>query len=263
MASVDQHTQAEANVPQYPIESVDNALRLLLLIAEKGELRLTDARDHLGVATSTAYRLLAMLQYRRFVRRDPATKLYTLGAALLGLSIAAGAQLDLPGAARPVMEKLCADLDETVTLGVLEGTGLVFVDAVECEQAVRVASRAGRTLPAHCTALGKALLAHLSTSELKKRYPRQKLGQQTPHSIARRSALEAELERVRELGYAVNRQESELGVSSVAMAICLADGLPIGGLNVSAPDFRIDESRIAGFVVGLRQATTQIVERLQ
>jgi DNA-binding IclR family transcriptional regulator len=76
----------DKSIPQYPIASVDNALRLILLLGEHSEIRLTEASEYLGVASSTAHRLLAMLQYRGFVRQDPRTKVYQSGAALTNVA---------------------------------------------------------------------------------------------------------------------------------------------------------------------------------
>ncbi|WP_414777167.1 helix-turn-helix domain-containing protein, partial [Escherichia coli] len=79
-----------------PIESVDNALKLLLLLGEKNELRLTDASKHLGVATSTAHRILAMLQWRGFVRQDPRTKTYGPGPSLTTIAFSVLRKMDIP-----------------------------------------------------------------------------------------------------------------------------------------------------------------------
>lgn len=81
-------------MPQYPIESVDNALKVVLLLAERGELRLTDVSDYLGVASSSAHRMLAMLLYRGFVQQDPKTKIYTAGTALTKIAFSITRRLD-------------------------------------------------------------------------------------------------------------------------------------------------------------------------
>ena len=86
-------------VPQYPIESVDNALKVLLLLDERPELRLTEVSEHLGVASSTAHRLLAMLQYRGFVHQDRATKAYRPGPALTRIAFSVLERLDAPRSA--------------------------------------------------------------------------------------------------------------------------------------------------------------------
>ncbi len=225
---------ADALAPQYPIESVDNALKLLLLLGEQPEIRLSEATRYLGVASSTAHRLLAMLAYRGFVRQDPVSKAYLPGPSLTGVAFAIFGRLDIARSAAPLMRALSEQLRETVHVGMLDGASVRFVAAVEGPAAVRVASRLGRALPAHCTSTGKVMLAQLSAAELRALLPRERLKRITAHSIGSRAALEAELAAIRERGYATNREESEEGVASVAVPIpTRAPGLRLA-LNAAA-----------------------------
>jgi DNA-binding IclR family transcriptional regulator len=253
---------AESPAPQYPIESVDNALKLVLLLGERPEIRMSEASRYLGVASSTAHRLLAMLQYRGFVRQDPVSKAYRPGPALTGVAFAIFGRLDIPAIATPIMRDLSERLRESVHVGMLDGANVRFVAAVEGPAAVRVASRLGRTLPAHCTSTGKALLAQLTESELHQLLPHEQLHGVTPHSIAGRSELEEELSRTRRRGYAVNREESEEGVASVAVPIPnRAPGLRLA-LNAAAPRHRLAKSQYAAVADALRVAAEQIGDQL-
>ena len=107
--------------------------------------------DISGVASSTAHRLLAMLQDRGFVRQDPVSKIYRAGPALTSVAFAIFGRIDIQGTATPIMRKLSERLRESVHVGVLDGAAVRFIAAVEGPTAVRVASRLGRTMPAHCT----------------------------------------------------------------------------------------------------------------
>src|ERR1700733_5461843 len=225
-------------VPQYPIESVDNALKILLLLGERNELRLTEVAEYLHVATSTAHRLLAMLQYRGFMRQDPRTKLYLPGTALTGVAFSILQRYDVRGVLHPFVESLNRELAETVHLAVLDGTTVRFIDAVESPQATRVASRLGRMMPANCTSTGKALLAELPVEDLERLYPAEELPGLTPNSIRTRSALEKELQQVRRLGYATSSEESENGICSVAVAYPPRQAPMRLALNVAAPIHR-------------------------
>lgn len=248
--------------PQYPIESVDKALKLLLLLGERPEIRLSEATRYLGVASSTAHRLLAMLAYRGFVRQDPVTKAYLPGPALTGVAFAIFGRVDIAGTAAPVLRGLSERLRETVHVGMLDGAAVRFVAAVEGPTAVRVASRLGRTLPAHCTSTGKAMLAQLPQAELRQLLPDEELERVTDRSIGSRTALEAELSRVREQGYAVNREESEEGVASVAVPIpTRAPGLRLA-LNAAAPQHRLHKSQYASVAAVLVKAAKEIGDQL-
>lgn len=225
--------------PQYPIESVDNALRLLLLLGEKPKIRLTDASVYLGVASSTAHRLLAMLLYRGFVIQDPLTKLYEPGPALSRLTATALKQFDVRARIHPVLEKLNADLDETIHFGRLEGQQVHFLDSVESSHPVRVSSRVGRMFPAHATSTGKAMLSTLSLEELRSLYPVDELEAVNARSITSRAVLERDLEKTRRRGYAVSQEESEEGVQSVAVPVLSPSGLRYG-INASVPAQRMN-----------------------
>lgn len=224
--------------PQYPIESVDNALRLLLLLGEKPKIRLTDASVYLGVASSTAHRLLAMLLYRGFVIQDSMTKLYEPGPALSTLASTALKQFDVRARIHPILEKLNADLDETIHFGRLEGQQVHFLDSLESSHPVRVSSRVGRMLPAHATSTGKAMLSTLSLDELRSLYPVDDLEAVTARSITSRVALERDLEKTRRRGYALSQEESENGVQSVAVPVLSPSGARYG-INASVPAYRM------------------------
>lgn len=248
--------------PQYPIESVDNALKLLLLMGEQPEIRLSEASRYLGVASSTAHRLLAMLVYRGFIRQDPVSKAYLPGPALTSVAFAIFGRIDIARTVAPILRSLSERLGETVHVGMLDGAAVRFVAAVEGPTAVRVASRLGRTMPAHCTSTGKAMLAQLPQPELHQLLREENLERITDRSIGSRTALEAQLSQVREQGYAVNREESEEGVASVAVPIpTRAPGLRLA-LNAAAPQHRLSRSRYASVAAALVEAAKEIGDQL-
>jgi DNA-binding IclR family transcriptional regulator len=253
---------ADSLAPQYPIESVDNALKLLLLLGEQPQIRLSEATRYLGVASSTAHRLLAMLTYRGFVRQDPVSKAYLPGPALTSVAFSIFGRIDIPATATPIMRTLSERLRETIHVGMLDGANVRFVASVEGPAAVRVASRLGRTMPAHCTSTGKVMLAQLTEPELRQLLPQEKLTRITPRSIGNRSELEAELSRIREGGYAVNREESEEGVASLAVPMpTRAPGLRLA-LNVAAPKNRLEPAQYPAVVATLVKAAKQIGDQL-
>ncbi|MBN9734198.1 MULTISPECIES: IclR family transcriptional regulator [unclassified Pseudonocardia] len=230
-------TPEYGETPRYPIESVDNALRILLLLGERPRLRLTDVSQYLDVASSTAHRLLMMLQYRGFVRQEAGTRSYIPGPTLDGLAFGVLRRLDVRTRARPVLERLNADLNETVHLGRLEGNDVHFIDSIESGRALRVGGRLGRTMPAHCTSNGKAMLATLTEADLFRIYPDEELTRLTSNSVATRTDLVRELAEVRSQGFATSQEESEEGVSSLAVA--LSSGPTPMAVTASAPVSRM------------------------
>lgn len=250
-----------ASPPQYPIESVDNALKLILLLGERQEIRLTEVSAYLEVASSTAHRILAMLVWRGFVRQDPASKAYLPGPALTTIAFSVLRKMDLPRLAEPVLHEVSSILGETSHLGVLEGNLIRFLAVSEPEAAVRVASRLGKVMPAHATSTGKVLLAELTEEQLHNLYPNDELEPVTPHSVRTRAELEAQLDEIRRTGYAVNREESEDGVGSVAVAVPTTSGLKIA-INASAPIHRLPQSTTGAFARTLQAAAQTFAEIL-
>jgi IclR family acetate operon transcriptional repressor len=246
--------RAYGPTPQYRLESVDNALQILMLLVTRTEIRLTDVSVHLGVASSTAHRLLAMLQYRGLIRQDPRTKAYQAGPSLDLLAFTVLKQLDIRDRARPVLEKLNADLQETVHLGRLEGVEVDFVASIESPQALRVSNRLGVAMPAHCTSTGKVLLAALGPEELDKLYPGPELVRMTQHSIASTAALKTELAAVRRRGHATSNEEGEEGVISIAVPL----RSQTFALNASVPVSRMTRALRTTVLSKLHAAATEI-----
>jgi DNA-binding IclR family transcriptional regulator len=250
--------------PAYPIASVDSALRLLKLFRDTPRVRLSEAAEHLGVAHSTAHRLMAMLAYHGFVRQEPRSRAYLAGPALVEIGLAAVRELDIRQHARPVMESLAASLGETVHLAVLEGGNVRYLDAVESPRALRAASRTGSALAANCTASGKALLAELSDAEVSAIFAGQaELTALTARSITSCPRLLAELHKVRERGCAVNVEESEEGVASVAVAVRGLRQRPAAALAVSGPVSRMTAQAVAAIKSELRERAAWLEGQLR
>lgn len=220
------------------LTSVDNALWLLQLVAERQALRVSEAAELLGVARSTAHRLLSALRRRDFLRQDKPNGAYRPGPALYAIGMAAISRLDIRRIAQPVLEQLRDKTKETASLAVLEGTMVRFVECYEGLSTVRIGSRAGVVRHAHASAVGKAILAALPDSELERRYPDEELPAPTPAAITSRRVLMAELAQVRRQGYALNWEESSDGVAAVAAALPDPTGMPLASISVAVPSMR-------------------------
>lgn len=246
-------------LPSYPIESVGNALKLLLMLRDQRAIRVAEASDALGVARSTAHRLFAMLQFYGFVVQDPSSRAYVAGPALVEVGLSVVGEMDVRGRARPYLEALRDEVDETVHLAVLQGTNVLFLDSVEGTRAVRVGGRVGAVMPAHITSLGKALLAELPLDEIRRLYPadRPAPGGSTGKG-SMRTHLEAELAQTRARGYASNFGESEDGLSAVGVVIRDRLGRARAAISVSAPVARINRARVVEISDAAMRAAARI-----
>jgi len=244
---------ADLPQPAHPIESVERALRLLSLVGEVESITVSGAAAHLGVARSTAHRLLATLRYRGFVLQDPASKAYHAGPELLKIGVGVTGGMSQHQIVRPHLEALSNELDETVHLVLRHGSQVLFVDSVEAGGAVRVMSRAGATMPAHCTAAGQVLLARLSPAEIRALLGDGELETLTPSSVSSVAELETSLEQIRRDGYATSFNASEIGVSAVAVAIPASVGMHEMSVGVAVLSDRLNLERaeeIAGVLHG-------------
>ncbi|MGW0785618.1 IclR family transcriptional regulator [Streptomyces sp. NPDC002913] len=238
------------------LESVDNALSLLLALRQEGRLRLSDAADSLGVARSTAHRLLTTLRNRGFAVQGE-DKAYRPGPALYRLGMSQRTDYELIETARPYMLRLNEELGETVHLVVRSGTRARFLHSVEGVHALRVSTRAGASLPAHLASGGKVLLAGLSTQELADVYP-----SGPPEGYADLAALHRFLAGVRRAGYAVNREDTERGITAIGAAVHEPGGRAVAALTVSAPTLRLPRSQVEPAVDVLTAVTWSMTEAL-
>ena len=247
--------------PAYLIGSVDHALHVLLLLRERRELRVRDVANELGVAHSTAHRILSTLVWRGFVIQDRGSRTYRAGRVLAEIALASIKELDVRRKARSHMERLARLLHETVNLIALEDDGCRFIDGVEGDQLVRVSARTGTLLPAYAISGGKVLLAALPPAQVRDLYPNG-LRKLTPNTVSDFRKLERELVLIRKRGYALNIEESQAGLWAVAVPILDRAGHTIAALAVSTPASRVDPSDVAVRVQALRETVAAIAADL-
>jgi DNA-binding IclR family transcriptional regulator len=243
------------------LQSVSRALHSLELIADAGELGVSELGRLLGVHKATASRLAATLADRGLIERDPDTERYRLGFGLIRLAGAAMAGLDLVRTARPVLEDLADRTRETVNLGVLSGQDVIYIDQATGTRSIVSVSWVGRRTSLHCTAAGKVLMAFGPRGDLP-RLLGVPLTKETDRTITDVEVLRAQLEQARGRGYAHTQEELEDGLNAVAAPVRQADGSLAAALSVSGPAFRmraIDLPRVGRITV---DAATAISRRL-
>lgn len=244
------------------MDSVDNALKLLLLFRDHPTIRVSVAADHLQVARSTAHRLLTTFVSQGFAVQDSPSRAYRPGPQLMEVGQAAMQNLDIRSRARPHLEKLADDTGETVSLLIPERGNVRFVDSIESRNAVRVASRFGLDLPAHATSGGKAILASLQPDAFYDLYPTENLPRVTAGTVSTRTQLMAELEEIRACGYALNSQESEVGLGAAGVAVCDPTGRPTAAVAVAGPVQRMEGEHLDNILKAMKHAAARIATSL-
>jgi len=199
-----------------------------------------------------------MLQYHSLVRRDETTGAYVSGPRLIEIAFGILRRFDDRLQLHPQLERLSAELGETVHLALLSGTDVAFVDGVEGSRPVKTTLRLGFRRPAHWVSTGKALLATLDAEQLRELYPEKKLPTYTEKSIGDRATLETDLALVRERGYATSIGESEVDVAAVAVTVYDERAHPVGAIGVSVPMSRFSEDELERLLAPLRKVAEEV-----
>ncbi|MGO4105897.1 IclR family transcriptional regulator [Leifsonia sp. YAF41] len=236
------------------LESVDRALQLLLHLRDGEVMSVKSAGERLGVAPSTAHRLLGALVARDFAVQDRERR-YRAGPQLAPHRESRFSVNQLRQVARPALLKLYEDVNDTVQLMVLTGPNIRFIDGLESEEVLSVRARMGDLMPAYCSAGGKAILAELRTVEVQQIY-REGL---TPWPAARihtLPALKRQLAAVRKAGYASSLEETRQGVTGLGVCIRDATGKPVAAYTTAIPTARFRKAAAPEYVKALREAAS-------
>ncbi len=247
----------------YSIQTVVNALRVLETFEDQDELGVTEIARALDLHKNNAFRLLATLEMLGYIeQRDGGP--YRLGTRCLSLGRAyARAGGDLLARGRAALDGLAEETGETVHLAVLRSFDVVHLDGREAPRLLRVGTRVGQHLPAHCTALGKVLLACGDEGELR-RYDEflsggDGLEARTNATITDRDKLLEHLRGVAVRRQAIDLQECDDGLCCVAAPVFDEGGRAVAALSVSAPCVRIDPDQL---LAELAPAVSACAERL-
>lgn len=235
--------------PPYPIASVDHALRAAAILQMEGGATVSQIAERLGVARSTAHRILAMLVYRDFAVQGE-DRVYRAGPVLELAAHSQSLVSRLRTAALPHLHRVVDLLDETANLIVRTGDTARFIASVECRQALRVGSREGMVFPVHRTTAGLLLLADLADEDLEEVYALERY-RDRPADRPDLARLRTELRRLRRNGFAVNKERSERGLVAVGVPVRDRDGTVLAGLSVSMPSVRYDPHRLQSLVAAL------------
>lgn len=230
---------------RYNIEALVRGLEILSLFsAERPSLSLSQIVELLQLNKSTAYRVLSTLECVGYLEQDKTTRHYRPGLKVLQLGFTAIHTLELRQIARPYLEKLSQELGETVSLAALDGFRTIYVDRIRNQSIVGVVLGVGSSLPAHCTALGKILLADLPADELNHLLGAHELNAYTPKTLTTKKSLVAELQKIRAQGYAIDDEELASALRAAAAPVRDLSKRTIAAVNVTGTTLRITHERL-------------------
>ena len=243
-------------------QALKNGLDVLLLVASRRSLGVTEVAGELGIDKSTASRILTTLQDANLVEKQQDTLKYALGPAVVHLYEQYHRSLSVMAAARPVMELLAAEIRESVHLGVLANNQAVIVDQVLSDSRLVVNATVGGSEPLHCSSVGKCLLAFASDDSRERLLAELSLDARTDNTITDLTRLRSELDRIRRLGYATDDEELSPGIKCVAVPIRNSRGAYVYALGTSGAAGRMTEAKLSRVVPLLLNAARDVHSRL-
>lgn len=231
--------------PNQTVQSLDRAIDIIeKLVESKQGLGVTQISDSTGLHKSTVYRLLSTLNYRGFVKKDTENNKYTIGLKLFEIGSKVLNNLDLRTESKPYLMDLMNRTGETIHLGVMNNYEVVYIDKVEGTETIGMTSKIGRRVPAHCTSLGKTILAYSNEEYVDELLEKKGLPRYTAQTIVEPQKLKEHLKEIKKKGYAVDDEEQELGIRCIAAPIFNYNGEVMASFSISGPASRMSEERV-------------------
>ena len=227
------------------VKSIERAFLIVDALAEEPrEHSLTELATTLGWPKSTVHGVLSTLVQYRYAEQSGETGRYRLGVRFFELGVKVGKMWDIRSIAMPYMQKLNAELGEMVQLGTEDRGEILYLEKLDSTHLIRIVSEIGGRLPIHCTGLGKAMLAFLPAATVKRIIREKGLASYTANTITNPAALERELSKIREQGYAIDDGEIMLGLRCVAAPIFDGKGQVCYALSISGMQGNLEGERL-------------------
>lgn len=262
MPTRDSEEAATGSQATSPVQSVHRAIAILELLAQRGEVGVTEIAEELGVHKSTASRLVSALQHGRLLEQLGDRGKYTLGFGIVRLAAATTGRMDLARLGQPVCQALAEALGETVNIAICDGEAAITVAQETGSASIGSQNWVGRRTPLHASSAGKVLLAYMDEAARGRFLLHQRLTQFTQETITDTPTLDAELSRIREEGYARSFEELEVGMHAVAVPVFGANGEVNASLSVTGPVYRLPRRRARAVVGDLRAAAAELSAEL-
>jgi DNA-binding IclR family transcriptional regulator len=262
--AVSNHSQGTetSNSQAGGVQSVDRAISVLEILAQRGEAGVSEVAAEIDVHKSTAFRLLGALEARGLVEQAGERGKYRLGFGIVRLAGAVTGRIDITQQGRPVCERLAEEIGETVNIAVLQEHYAINLYQVRGPGAVTAHNWVGQLTPLHATSSGKVLLAYLPAKERAALLSESGLKKVTPHTITSKAKLEKNLAEVREAGYAWTKEELEIGLHAMAAPVLDRDGEVIAAVTASGPSYRFTEERMRELAPVLIKGAEEISHRM-
>jgi IclR family KDG regulon transcriptional repressor len=245
------------------VQSIERAFKILELLSEAPDgLQITRLSEKVGLSKSTVHRLLATLINMEYVMQDRQTEKYKLGYRVLYLSRNLINDIDIISIAKPFLEDLAQEVNETVHLCIEDKGEVLYIDKIESNQTIRMFSKIGNRAPMYCTGVGKVLLSGMDEAQFNIIAEKTNFIVHTPTTITSKDKLLKECEIIRKQGYAIDNCEHEEGIRCIASPIYDSEGKVIASFSIAGPSNRITMAYISDELIEKTQTTFLEISRL-
>jgi DNA-binding IclR family transcriptional regulator len=253
----------EPGESRYQVRALERALDILdaFSLAES-QLSLTAIAARVGLAKSTTTRLLSVLEERGYLERSPETERYGIGVRAFEVGSVYIQTTTIEAEAEPALRRLARECQQTANLGILSRGEVVHLAVVAPDRPIRYYATVGQRESAHCTGLGKVLLATLDDGQLDEIIAARGLPRRTEYTITAPAQLRAQLARVRAAGFALDEEEAFPGLKCVAAPIRDHKGRTVAALSVSGPAPEFAPDALGRYTAAVLRAAGEVSARL-
>ncbi len=247
---------------EYNVRAVERALQILNSFDDENPERgISEISEAIGLHKATTHRILTTMLNMGFIERTADGQKYRLGNQMIDLGFKVLRRMDLRRESIPLMRKFIEEWDEAIDLSVFQDKQVLYVEVLQSHQTLTIAATVGQRLPAHCTATGKLFLANASEKDLQIVLGNP-LQAYTKNTLVTQEKLLQELARIKEMGYAFDREEYEEGIRAVAAPIRNYTGVVIAAISVPAPVGRMSDERMEKISRSICEYAVMISRRL-
>lgn len=248
--------------PYFLINSVVRTLNFLEYLGEKGEVSVSECSSHFNINKSTAHRFLASMKYVGFVDQNPENQKYKLSLKVFEIGNKVIENLNFREVAKPIMHELGDKTGETINLGIIDNYDVVYIEKVLSKNALRLDSPIGGRDPVHSTALGKAIIAFKSLEYIEEYIKIKGLTEFTKNTITNVEKFYTELKSIREKGYAIDAEETMIGLQCVSAPIFNIENKVVASISISSPKQRLDKDILTSYIELVKEAARRISKQL-
>ncbi|NOX34224.1 MAG: IclR family transcriptional regulator [Deltaproteobacteria bacterium] len=245
----------------YRIASLEKGIRILELLAEHGELSVSEAARLMDTNRAGSHRFISTLKDLGYVEKNDSNK-YQPTLKIMKLAMKVANRFEIRRIARPYMHKLSMAYKETINLGFFKNKEIIHIDKIDSLEVLRMDSALGDKAPAYCTALGKAILAFLPDHELEHYLENTKFKQLTPNTITDKEEFLSELSRIRQNRYAIDDEEMTFGLRCIGAPIFDHNSYPAYALSISGPSMRQTHRTLEEMKTDILQAASELSRKM-